>query len=210
VIHGIDLSSTFFPHIQSPRNQNIHLSVCSCTSLPEDWTNSFSLVNQSLLIGALSQEEWRQNLLETYRILKPGGQVQLFDPDLQRLESRPGTACEKMRFIIKSLWETHSLVFDFEAQVIHMLTEIGFENVQTEVKEAPLGKHKSEAGTMGADWLYRGFDSMQPVILRHSGFGIVNSSAEYQSLLAELQREWDEGIPWAEYILVSAQKPFTA
>ncbi|KAK7466435.1 hypothetical protein VKT23_005157 [Stygiomarasmius scandens] len=210
VIHGIDISPAFFPHIQSSANQNIRLSVHSCTSLPEDWSNSFDLVNQSLLIAAITQDEWRQNLRETYRVLKPGGQVQLFDPDFESLSSHPGTAYEKTRLILESLWAKHSLMFDFKAQIACILMEIGFKDILIEVKEGPIGKQKGDAGLEGADIQCRGLRSMQPIILRYSGFGIVNNSEEFESLLDTIQREWDEGTSWLDYVVVCARRPSTA
>ncbi|KAK7458906.1 hypothetical protein VKT23_009917, partial [Stygiomarasmius scandens] len=94
------------------------------------------------------------------------------------------------------------------AHITHVLKEIGFEDIWIEPTEAPIGKRKGKAGVVGADWQYRGFSSMESVIMQYSGFGIVNNSDEYQSMLAELQREWDEGIPWMDYVVVSARKPW--
>ncbi|KAF9058990.1 hypothetical protein BDP27DRAFT_1143624, partial [Rhodocollybia butyracea] len=73
---GIDISQCLFP-TQPP--QNITFAVHTVTNLPESWSNRFKLANQRLLIGALTSDQWGTALRELYRVLKPGGWIQLLE-----------------------------------------------------------------------------------------------------------------------------------
>ncbi|KAF5344458.1 hypothetical protein D9758_014156 [Tetrapyrgos nigripes] len=44
------------------------------------WTDKFDFINQSLLLGSLTREEWNLDLKELWRVTKPGGHVQFFEP----------------------------------------------------------------------------------------------------------------------------------
>jgi len=206
-IYGVDISSAFFPYIKSAKNQNIHLLAQSCTSLPEDWTGRFDLINQNLVRGALTRDDWQQELKEMFRILKPGGHVQLFEGDCDDWKCRPGSAHEKMRELYKALLDKNSLMFDCGKRLPEMLAEIGFENVHSEVKYYPVNVNEGEGGKMGSNIISRFLRSLKPAILRHSGFGIVGSDEEYETLIAEVQREWNEGTPFFDLVLIYAQKP---
>ncbi|EEB93804.1 hypothetical protein MPER_07496 [Moniliophthora perniciosa FA553] len=74
-LHAVDLAPSLWPSSSIP--SNVHYLVSSVTSLPEEWTNKFDLVNQSLLSGALKAADWPMAVSELYRVTKAGGHVQL-------------------------------------------------------------------------------------------------------------------------------------
>ncbi|KAF9058991.1 hypothetical protein BDP27DRAFT_1239677, partial [Rhodocollybia butyracea] len=73
---GININQRLFPK-QHPRN--VTFAVHTVTNLPESWSDGFKLVNQQLLCGALTSEQWGAALGELYRVLKPGGWIQLLE-----------------------------------------------------------------------------------------------------------------------------------
>src|ERR1700761_2344905 len=71
---GVDIETRLFP--ASPP-KNIQFRVESVTNLPAEWSNTFSLVHQRLLVVALQVPQWPTALSEIYRVLRPGGWVQI-------------------------------------------------------------------------------------------------------------------------------------
>ncbi|KAF9063312.1 hypothetical protein BDP27DRAFT_1335310 [Rhodocollybia butyracea] len=69
---GIDINQRLLP-TEHPRN--VSFAVHTVTNLPETWTSRFKLVNQRLVNGALTSEQWGMALGELYRVLKPGGWI---------------------------------------------------------------------------------------------------------------------------------------
>ena len=66
-LEGIDIDGTLFPETYP---SNVHFSIGSIVSLPEDWAERIDLVHQRLLVGSLQSNEWKATILESYRILK--------------------------------------------------------------------------------------------------------------------------------------------
>ena len=89
---GVDVSPNNFPDAAN-LPKNIHLSLASATNLPKEWSNKFELVNQCFMLSALLAAEWPQVVSEIFRVLKPGGRVQLCELDPRYpLEKPPALA----------------------------------------------------------------------------------------------------------------------
>jgi hypothetical protein len=73
---GIDISDRLFPIGEV--GERIKCYKKSITLQPStDWTGTFSFIHQRLLFGGLRQDEWPRAISNMYRMLKPGGYVQL-------------------------------------------------------------------------------------------------------------------------------------
>ncbi|EIW85910.1 S-adenosyl-L-methionine-dependent methyltransferase, partial [Coniophora puteana RWD-64-598 SS2] len=75
---GVDISSTLFP--QSDLTLNTTFLCHSTIALPEEWTDRFAVVHQSILIAGLTVTEWPLAIAEMYRVCAPGGSIQLMEP----------------------------------------------------------------------------------------------------------------------------------
>ncbi len=67
---AIDIQSKIFPKL-FPTNVFFHHH--SVTDLPGEWANSYSLINQRVLYAALTESQWDSALVESHRVLAPGG-----------------------------------------------------------------------------------------------------------------------------------------
>lgn len=177
----------------------------SVTKLPAEWTNKFTVVHQRLLIAALRELEWPQAISEIYRVLKPGGWVQLFE-----LESGiSGPAIAKHFEMIYRLSDIQGTMWrNITKRLPDFLKESGFINLHQDPRRTPVGAWAGKDGVVGKKNLLGALRGMKAPILKNGGLGLVSSEAEYDKLLEEVSEESEaiegSGLTW---VMFWAQKP---
>ncbi|KAK7037973.1 S-adenosyl-L-methionine-dependent methyltransferase [Favolaschia claudopus] len=203
---AVDIEPRLFP--TSPP-KNIEFRVESVTNLPADWTNTFSLIHQRLLILALQVPQWPKAISEHYRVLRPGGWIQLAECTPWHEGKYPGKPCmEKLTGLYRRLAEHRNLYVDCVYDIPKMLEAAGFVDIQRESRMQLLGKWAGDIGAANAINHVGVFRGIKTPVLEAGGFGVVASSEEYDALLEGLDKEWNE-IPGSEkdFIITWARKP---
>jgi SAM-dependent methyltransferase len=144
LFYGIDIEDRLLPEKRPP---NVHFIKSSITSLPHEWTRTFDLVNQRLLIAALTREEWRTALAEMLRVLVPGGYLQLGEAG----SWKAGPVTARHRELTSALFRARGLLLDCAVHIPLLLREAGFEDIQIEERQIPLGAWGGRDGTEGRD-----------------------------------------------------------
>jgi len=199
-IHGSDVSDANFPPSHPP---NVRFSVASVTSLPSEWSNKFNLVNQRLLFAALLAKEWPEALAEIYRVLKPGGAVQLIEMDPRF--PVPETPVNVQ--IRDATWKASDLLglhFGVAGSLSDLLQAAGFVDIVDETRRMPLGKSWGEIGVQGTLSIAGGFRNVSGVIEKT---GLFSSKEEYERLTDKLSEEWDVHGNHYPCKVVCARKP---
>jgi hypothetical protein len=203
---AVDIESRLFP---SSPPKNIQFRVESVTHLPAEWTAAFSLVHQRLLVAALQIREWPVALSEIYRVLRPGGWVQITKSIAWMEGENPDRPCmEKLITISRCLAKSRNIYADCARDIPKMLSEAGFVGIQSESRALPLGKWAGETGVDNRVIIAGAFRGTKTPILQAGGYGYVSSEEEYDGLLEGLEREWDE-IPGThvKFVTFCAKKP---
>ncbi|KAG7451632.1 S-adenosyl-L-methionine-dependent methyltransferase [Guyanagaster necrorhizus] len=202
---AIDIQSNIFPR-SFPKN--VVFSIHSVTELPGVWTNSYSLANQRVLYAALTEPQWSAALSEIYRVLAPGGWVQIIEGST--ISTHMGPYSEKIGNILGKLYAHKGLVIDVAKRLPDMLKREGFINVHSDTRALPLGAWADTDGLELRDNLVSVYSAMRGPIFETGGFGLVSSEREYDDLLDGLAKEWDNGgdIPASkDWTAMYAQKP---
>ncbi|KAE9397580.1 S-adenosyl-L-methionine-dependent methyltransferase [Gymnopus androsaceus JB14] len=210
---GTDIESRLFPiHGQHP--PNISFLSHSATGLPKSWDNKFKLINQRLLTPALTREQWNLAFREAYRVLAPGGWIQLLEagPEIKLQHSGPN-----MTRIVDSLIALHDmrgLVHDLPYIVDQLLTNAGFVNVQRKTvclsPRAGRGNHWDE----DSDHQTIVFAFIRAAKKGLLETNVFESEEEFEKVLEGTEKEWDEwalagrGALWT-WTVAYAQKPET-
>ncbi|KAK0205277.1 hypothetical protein DFS33DRAFT_754745 [Desarmillaria ectypa] len=180
---AIDIQSKIFPK-SFPTNIVFHHH--SVTDLPGEWTDSYSLVNQRVLYAALTESQWNSTLVETHRVLAPGGWIGK---------------------ILAKLYAHKGLLIDVAERLPGMLAGEGFINIHSGTRALPVGAWAGADGTELRDNLTTVYSAMRGPIFEADGFGLVSSEQEYDDLLGGLTKEWDDGPDICEdWTVVYAQK----
>ena len=199
-MHGFDIESRLFPRAY-PRNMSFSRS--SVTSLPQEWSDTFSLVHQRLLVAALQKPDWERAIGEMHRVLAPNGWIQL--GEVGRWQAGPITS--RHQSLVQALFSAKGLVLDCASYIPLMLAQTGFVNIHVEERSIPLGAWAGSHGANGAANFIGVFRAMKTPILKSGGLGFVRSEEEFDQLLDKVEREWDES-PGAEikFYIFYAQK----
>ncbi|KLO06578.1 S-adenosyl-L-methionine-dependent methyltransferase [Schizopora paradoxa] len=205
-LHGVDISPKNFPE-EMERPSNMHLHTDSLTSLPAAWSGQFDLVHQRLLNWGVTKSEWPKVVAEIFRILKPGGSVQLIERDSFFTNSPEGSAMARHDELLKKMYSTLGFNYYCAAELPGMLEEAGFINVSAETKPNPIGKKWGDDGESGVRVYGGAYANMGPMLVEE---GLVGSAAEYGELLAELRKEWDEEGAQVAFHIICAERPVNA
>ncbi|KAK0216774.1 S-adenosyl-L-methionine-dependent methyltransferase [Armillaria nabsnona] len=201
---AIDIQSKIFPESFPP---NVEFLLHSVTDLPSQWTDTFSLVNQRFLTGALTGPQWEVSLEELRRVIAPGGWVQLVEGITILRHTGP------FSLKVSNLWSAilahRGLLVDSVERLPDMLTQAGFVNVWSETRALPLGQWAGQDGIDFRDDLASVLSAMRGPIFDGGGLGLVSSEQEYDDLIACVTKEWDNGqeiSASAEMTVMYAQK----
>ena len=182
----------------------MHFHVASVLDLPEGWSNNFDLVHQRFLMGALRVDDWRVGLSELLRVLKPGGTVQL----VENIYCRPSESGTSQRFydLFDAFFNSLGLSQRIAIELPTLLESAGFVEVSWEDKVVLNGNGK-EWGEDAARAAAIHFIGMRSLAQSVVAAGFVGSVSEYEQMMSDLEKEWEEKGERVTARIICARKP---
>ncbi|KAJ3753624.1 hypothetical protein EV360DRAFT_74367 [Lentinula raphanica] len=208
-IECIDITAQQYPEISPP---NIHFSVHSITSLPPQWTNTFSYAHQRLIVLAMNDALWRSAIKELFRVLKPGGWLELVEFETKRFHySGVGPSSEKLCSVAEKLFTAKGIVQGVSDYLRPLLAETGFVDIDCQNRDVPVGGRRSTAeggnGYTGEQW-GEGWMGVKVPVLKGGGYGVANTSEEFDALVQASVKEWNESKEvYTTFYTIAARKP---
>ncbi|KAK5055388.1 hypothetical protein LTR84_013138 [Exophiala bonariae] len=138
VVYGVDLSPppvTWMP-------PNCHLQV---DDVLEDWTfrENFDLIHMRLMLGAFTDNEWRDVYRKAYDNLKPGGWIEQVELDVRVMADdnslRPDTLIAEWGNNFLGCSERAGRPLDTQLTMKAKIEEAGFVDVQEHLYKCPIG-----------------------------------------------------------------------
>ena len=204
-LYGIDLSTRLFPKAVPPNVQFLQHSV---TSLPPSWTDKFHFVNQRYLTPALLVEEWPVALGEIYRVLRPGGQIQLIEPTyvgVSREDDKPlPPACARFSAVIEHTLAGSGHDAFCAKNLPQYLRQAGFMEFDVHVCPIPLGARAGDRGVKGRDVLVR----VWKAIAKSAAALNAMTRDQYLTLVDDMAKEVDtlEGAIWPIHVVAARKR----
>ncbi|KAF8843875.1 S-adenosyl-L-methionine-dependent methyltransferase [Paxillus ammoniavirescens] len=186
-IYGVDIESRLFPSYRDI-SANVHLSVCSATSLPRYWSSKFALVHQRLLIFGYTRDQWMKVVDEMYRVLASGGYVQLIETGPE-WDSGPKTASH-VSFLEEFLGRA-GLLLRCGAHIADMLENAGFVDVRSENVVMKLGKWAGQDGVEGREATIGAWRGTKDAVMKAGGMGYFATGEDFDKALDDVAEEWD-------------------
>lgn len=199
---GIDLKTNIFPELDDEQKQHIHLGAGNVLQLPNDWTSNFQLVNQRLLIAALSKENWNTAVEEIFRVLAPGGWVQLIEAS----HCVAGEATQRHFSMLQDLFVKRGLLLNCIEHIPNVLKGTGFDKITTQRLEISLGGGEDEDGmkAKARESFIGVYKGMKIPVVKMG----IRTEGEFGELLEDLEREWESNTQSKViFYAFTAQKP---
>ncbi|KAJ3860468.1 hypothetical protein EV359DRAFT_85288 [Lentinula novae-zelandiae] len=209
-VECVDITNKQFPHQHPP---NVHFSVNSATDLPLDWVSSFSYAHQRLLIVAMNDSLWKKVVKELYRVLQPGGWIELLEVEAQELHFDVGPQSKKLVSLIKAMYGAKGIIGNLGTYLPSILTQAGFTQIGFEIRDVPIGQSLAEGNErkifIRSKYWQNLWKAMKEPVLKGGGYGLVKTGEEYDELLQGCGGEWDNSDKaHTTYYAIFAQKPF--
>ena len=202
-IQGIDIATRLFPQTYPT---NIELSIESISSLPAEWSGTFAYVHQRLLLAALTIDMWKSALAEIFRVLKPGGWVELVETT-SRIP-HVGPCSIKLNSMKFALYAHKNLLVDHKKQLRGLLLGAGFVGIECIDHPVPIGESAGESGREARTNFTNVVSAMKTPMLNAGGFGIVATEDEFDQNVMKMREEWKRSEGVVEVFTFCAQKPF--
>ncbi|KIK61451.1 hypothetical protein GYMLUDRAFT_243627 [Collybiopsis luxurians FD-317 M1] len=182
----IDISDKQFPQKFPP---NVHFSVRSVIDLPAEWNSNFSYVHQRLLVLALDDSLWRKVISEFFRVLLPGGWLELVEIDTSCYRDYVGPCTNSLQSLALSMFAEKGIIVDMANYFPPLLEETGFVDVRCEVRRVRIG----QSGENGyrSDEIGNFFRGLKRDVVNGGGYGIVRTEEDYEELLKGCELEWN-------------------
>lgn len=155
-------------------------------------------------MGALLSPQWPIALGEIYRVLKPGGWVELGENDANTQAPNGHKAHPAIKFV-HDIFVEKGFKWNIGTELPELLKEAGFVDIVHVPREIPLGKWGGELGEGRITSIGGAFRAMKKAVLLK---GAVKTEEEYDTLMDDLYREWNE-VPgyWVGHYIAYARKP---
>ncbi|KAI8985994.1 S-adenosyl-L-methionine-dependent methyltransferase [Pilobolus umbonatus] len=200
---GLDVSFVF-PEIIRPPNVDFHICNISKEIPFED--DSIDYYHQQLLVAGLGVEDMKAALKNAYRVLKPGGYIELGEALIAQVENK-GPKYTPINTMMTAMIKKKGLSPDIGLDIGNYLTEIGFENIHYEKVLVPVG-HTNKAGSLWWEDFSELFRSIRPLVAM--GIPAYEDPELYDVFVNELKEEFAEYKTNIWYCIAFGQKPLEA
>ncbi|KAB5591782.1 S-adenosyl-L-methionine-dependent methyltransferase [Ceratobasidium theobromae] len=202
-IQGIDIEDNLFPR---PAPNNVNLTRMSVLDLPLTWTNRFDLVHQRGFVLGLRREEWPVALAQLYRVTKPGGYIQLLDGNLSRARN-VGPANRVQNAMLAELCRRRGLMLNVTDHLADMVRAAGFKDVKEDGRNIVMSSRNGKVGRDAWTNQYLAFKGLKTPMLKAGGLNFVQTEGEFDQMIEDMGREWEEKGGECGYVVVCARKP---
>ncbi|KAG8770119.1 hypothetical protein FRC12_004507 [Ceratobasidium sp. 428] len=202
-VQGIDIEDNLFPR---GLPGNVKLNRMSVLDIPLSWTNRFDLVHQRGFVLGLRREEWPVALAQLYRVTKPGGYIQLLDGNLSRARN-VGPANKVQNAMLSELCRRRGLVLNVTDHLADMVRAAGFTSVKEDARNIVMSSRNGQIGLDAWTNQYLAFKGLKTPMLNAGGLNYVRSEGEFDQMIEDMGREWEEKGGECGYVVVCARKP---
>ncbi|KAI8972118.1 S-adenosyl-L-methionine-dependent methyltransferase [Pilobolus umbonatus] len=179
---GLDVSFVFPETI---RPINVDFNICNISKTLPFEDNSIDFYHQRLLVAGLNEVDYKEALKNAYRVLKPGGYIELSEPNGERLGNE-GPIQAQYNAIFNGMMKKRGLIPDMGEHIEDYLKELGFENVHFERVDLPIN-HGGKVGELMMKNNTEASMSLKPLMtMVNPAYEDDHAYAEYiQSIAAE-------------------------
>ncbi|KAK4520336.1 uncharacterized protein ATC70_008470 [Mucor velutinosus] len=157
--HGIDASCVFPENIKPANVEFVLGNIAKEIPYPD---NTFDYIHQRLLLLGLTDDDWDNALKQLYRVLKPGGYIEVAEPDLQDLENM-GPTLRKLQYTMSDMLNSRNMPNKAACEIEDRLIKAGF--VNTNLKITPLKlNHTDKTGKLLWEDYKHGYLNLRPVM----------------------------------------------
>ncbi|KAI8976875.1 S-adenosyl-L-methionine-dependent methyltransferase [Pilobolus umbonatus] len=197
---GLDISFVFPETIRPP---NVDFNICNITKDIPFEDNDTDFYFQRLLMGGLNENDYKSALRNAYRVLKPGGFIELSEGSMTDAENG-GPIYTQINTIVSSMLEKRGLMPDMGQHIARFLKEVGFENVYFEKLMVPLN-HTNKAGQLNWYDNREANKSLRPLMaMTNPDF---EDAEKYEKFLDSLGEECAQYKTSTCFCIAYAQKP---
>lgn len=162
----------------------------------------FDFVHQRSLSCVIPTPRWLQAVNELIRITRPGGMVELVEPD--SIFENAGPVCTQIQEWIVKACQKRGIDPTEGAQIGTYLQVSGLINVSTEIITLPVGQWGGRLGSTTATNMRATCLAMKPLVLQHQDV----SSEEYDCLLEDMFKECEQYRSCFVIHVAYGQRPF--
>lgn len=162
----------------------------------------FDFVHQRSLSCVIPTSRWLQVVNELVRITRPGGIVELVEPD--SIFQNAGPACTQLQQWIANACQKCGIDPAEGTQISTYLQDSGLINATTETITLPIGQWGGRLGNTTATSIRADCLVMRPLVLQHLGI----NSEEYDHLLDDMFKECEQHRSCFLIHVAYGQRPF--
>ncbi|GAA5813065.1 hypothetical protein MFLAVUS_006532 [Mucor flavus] len=200
---GIDLKPPVFQH-GNPTNLRYNQ-----TNLNESWPmndNSVDFIFQRNMYLHIQKDQWPKILEEMFRVLKPGGYIELIESDLWH--HNPGPVQQAFQQFFKDQCKLLDLDLEISNSLAGIIEQKRFVDVEKRILDIPIGEWSTEPELKQYGFINK---EIQKALLKNKKntyvpkWGI--SPADYDLAVSEVLEEYEEFKSFSRFNCWIARKP---
>lgn len=200
---GLDLKP---PGLQAGSPSNLRYNQ---TDITESWPmndNSIDFIFQRNMYLHIKQDQWSKLLEEMFRVLKPGGYVELLEVEV--CHHNPGPVQQAFQTFFKDQCKELQLDLNFAETMMSALQELGFIEIEKRVLDIPIGEWPTEGELKQCGFINKEIQKASLKLKKNvyvPKWGI--SPADYDLAVNEVLDEFDEHQSFSRFNCWVARKP---
>lgn len=201
---AVDMKASQTLHY-SPKNLQ-----CKLFDITEPWQdikdNSVDFIYQRNMGQQIKADKWNFVVSEMYRTLKPGGYIEIFEPDLYH--HNPGPVQQAFDSFLKTQCEESGIEFALSDAIPKAIDAAGFTELNTRLLDLPVGEWPSDPELKQFGFINK---EVQRALLKNmksfytSNWGI--SSEDFDLASQEVLEEFEEYHGFTRFSCWVASKP---